>query len=131
MAAATGQLDQAFAALSHPARRAMLTNLARGPLTVGELGAPFAMSQPAVSRHLKVLEEAGLITRGRDAQWRPCRLRTDPLRDVDRWLGTFRRAWEERLDRLDTYLRDQAAAPDHPRHPDDPRHPDEKESGNG
>lgn len=82
----------------------MLTRLARGSASATELGAPFTMSQPAVSKHLKVLEEAGLITRSRDAQWRPCELKADALDEVDRWMSGFRRTWEERLDRLDAYL---------------------------
>ena len=98
-------LDRTFAALAHPARRAILTRLVEGHASAGELGAPLAMSQPAVSRHLKVLEEAGLITRGRNAQWRPCELRTESLQEVDRWVGSFRRIWEDRLDRLDAYVR--------------------------
>jgi DNA-binding transcriptional ArsR family regulator len=98
-------LDRTFAALAHPARRAMLSRLAQGPATATELGAPFAMSQPAVSKHLKVLEDAALITRGREAQWRPCTLNGETLHDVERWVNEFRRTWEERLDRLDTYIK--------------------------
>lgn len=101
---ASAQLDRTFSALAHPARRAMLARLARGPASASELGAPFAMSQPAVSKHLKVLEQAALIQRGRDAQWRPCELRTETLREADKWLEAFRRTWENRLDRLDVYL---------------------------
>lgn len=103
--AGEAQLDRTFAALAHPARRTILTRLAQGRASASELGIPLAMSQPAVSRHLKVLEEAGLITRGRDAQWRPCELAPGPLQQVDGWMGTFRRTWEERLDRLEDYLR--------------------------
>jgi DNA-binding transcriptional ArsR family regulator len=99
-------LDRTFAALAHPARRAILSRLARGDASVTELAAPFEMSQPAVSKHLKVLEQAGLITRGRNAQWRPCELRVAPLKEVSDWVANYRRFWEERLDRLDTYLRE-------------------------
>ena len=102
---APSQLDRTFAALAHPARRAILARLAQGEASAGELGAPLAMSQPAVSKHLKVLEEAGLIRRGREAQWRPCTLRPEALRLADTWLAGLRRTWEERLDRLDAYLR--------------------------
>jgi DNA-binding transcriptional ArsR family regulator len=98
------QLDRTFSALAHPARRAILTRLARGDASVSELAAPFSMSQPAVSKHLKVLERAGLIVRGRNAQWRPSELRAAPLREASEWVGEFRQAWEERLDRLGTYL---------------------------
>lgn len=98
-------LDRTFAALAHPARRAILARLATGPASAGELGEPLAMSQPAVSKHLKVLEDAGLIRRGRDAQWRPCTLRPEGLQVADAWLSGFRRTWEERLDRLEAYLR--------------------------
>ncbi len=102
----SARLDRTFAALAHPARRAILARLARGPASATELGAPLAMSQPAVSRHLRVLEEAGLIARGRDAQWRPCELRTEPLQAADAWVSAFRRTWEQRLDRLGAYLTD-------------------------
>lgn len=100
----SARLDRTFSALAHPARRAMLSRLARGPASASELGAPLAMSQPAVSKHLKVLEVAGLIRRGRDAQWRPSELRAEALLEADRWLAAFRRTWEDRLDRLDAYL---------------------------
>jgi DNA-binding transcriptional ArsR family regulator len=98
------RLDRTFAALAHPARRAILTRLALGDATVSELAAPFSMSQPAISKHLKVLERAGLIVRGRNAQWRPSELRAAPLREASEWVGEFRQMWEERLDRLGTYL---------------------------
>jgi DNA-binding transcriptional ArsR family regulator len=98
------QLDATFAALADPTRRAILARLADGEVSVSELAAPFAMSLPAVTKHLKVLETAGLITRGRHAQWRPCRLQAAPLRDATSWLETYRRHWDERLDRLDGYL---------------------------
>jgi DNA-binding transcriptional ArsR family regulator len=103
---ATDTLSLTFSALAHPARRAILARLADGAATVKELSAPFAMSGPAISKHLRVLERAGLITRGRDAQWRPCRLDAEPLRDVTEWADDFRRFWDESYDRLDTYLRD-------------------------
>jgi DNA-binding transcriptional ArsR family regulator len=102
----SARLDRTFAALAHPARRAILARLARGPASATELGAPLAISQPAVSRHLRVLEEAGLIARGRDTQWRPCELRTEPLQAADAWVSAFRRTWEQRLDRLGAYLTD-------------------------
>jgi DNA-binding transcriptional ArsR family regulator len=99
-------LDATFSALADPTRRAILARLARGEATVTELARPFAMSQPAISKHLKVLERAGLISRGRDAQWRPCRLEAGPLRDVADWVERYRRNWEQRFDRLDEYLHD-------------------------
>src|SRR3954447_2292789 len=99
-----GQLDTTFAALSDPTRRAIVERLADGEASVTELAAPFAMSLPAVSKHLKVLENAGLISRGRRAQWRPCRLEPEPLKEASDWLQEYRRLWEERLDRLDEYL---------------------------
>ena len=99
------QLSSTFAALSDPTRRAILQRLADGEATVTELASPFAMSLPAVSRHLKVLDRAGLITRGRDAQWRPCRLRAEPLEDVADWLAHYRRYWEGSFDRLDEHVR--------------------------
>ena len=97
-------LDATFAALADPTRRAILARLARGDASVGELAAPFAMSLPAVSKHLKVLERAGLITRGRAAQSRPCRLAPTALREAHDWLVFYRRFWEQRLDRLGDYL---------------------------
>ncbi|MBL8607268.1 MAG: winged helix-turn-helix transcriptional regulator [Myxococcales bacterium] len=97
-------LDQLFAALADPTRRAIVAELARGEATVLELAAPFDVSLPAISRHLKVLEQAGLITRGRDAQRRPCRLRAEALDEVTRWALHTRAAWDERVDRLDAYL---------------------------
>src|SRR3954468_24880167 len=99
-----GQLDTTFAALSDPTRRAIVERLADGEASVTELAAPFAMSLPAVSKHLKVLENAGLISRGRRAQWRPCRLEPEPLKEASDWLQEYRRLWEERLARLDEYL---------------------------
>ena len=99
-------LDATFSALSDPTRRAILARLALGETSVTELAKPFAMSLPAVSKHLKVLERAGLIARGREAQWRPCRLEARPLKDVSDWLEHYRVIWEQRLDRLDHYLRE-------------------------
>jgi DNA-binding transcriptional ArsR family regulator len=105
MASSTDErLDATFAALADPTRRAILSRLSLGEASVTELASPFAMSLPAVSKHLKVLERAGLIARGREAQWRPCRLQPEPLRDVADWVGEYRRFWEERFDRLDAYL---------------------------
>lgn len=98
-------LSVTFAALADPTRRAILARLVLGEASVTELAEPFAMSFPAVSKHLKVLERAGLIARGRRAQWRPCRLEPAALKSVDDWLERYRRLWEERLDRLDLYLR--------------------------
>ena len=97
-------LDATFAALADPTRRAILNRLRSGEATVTELAAPFDMSQPAISKHLKVLERAGLITRGRDAQRRPCRLRARPLKDATDWLENYRDYWEESFQRLDTLL---------------------------
>jgi DNA-binding transcriptional ArsR family regulator len=99
-------LSTTFAALADPTRRAILARLASGETTVTELAEPFAMSLPAISRHLKVLEHAGLIARGRDAQWRPARLEAARLKDVADWVEQYRRFWDESLDRLDDYLRD-------------------------
>jgi len=98
-------LSATFAALADPTRRAILVRLARSERSVSELAAPFAMSLPAVSKHLKVLERAGLIERGRDAQRRPCRLRTAPLKEAMTWLEHYRRFWEESFDRLEEHLR--------------------------
>ena len=97
-------LSSTFAALADPTRRAILTRLASGECSVTELAAPFEMSLPAVSKHLRVLERAGLITRGREAQWRPCRIEARPLKDVADWTERYRSLWEERFDRLDKYL---------------------------
>jgi DNA-binding transcriptional ArsR family regulator len=105
-------LDGTFAALADPTRRAILARLALGETSVTELAEPFAMSLPAVSKHLKVLEHAGLITRSREAQWRPCRIEPRALKDVDDWLEHYRRFFEGSLDRLDVYLKKlQAKAP--------------------
>jgi DNA-binding transcriptional ArsR family regulator len=100
------QLDTVFAALADPTRRAILARLARGEATVTELAEPFAMSLPAVSKHLKVLEHAGLISRGRQAQWRPCRLQASPLEEVSAWIDQYRAFWEESFSRLDNVLRE-------------------------
>ncbi|MER5264629.1 metalloregulator ArsR/SmtB family transcription factor [Actinosynnema sp. NPDC002837] len=97
-------LSTTFAALADPTRRAILARLADGAATVKELSEPFAMSGPAVSKHLRVLERAGLITRGRDAQWRPCALDATPLREVSEWADGFRRFWDDSYRRLDGYL---------------------------
>jgi DNA-binding transcriptional ArsR family regulator len=106
MPAAPDHLSTTLAALSDPTRRAILARLATGQATVTQLAAPFAMSMPAVSRHLKVLEHAGLIARGREAQWRPCRITAAPLKDVANWLAHYERFWTESFDRLEDYLRD-------------------------
>jgi DNA-binding transcriptional ArsR family regulator len=98
-------LSQVFAALADPTRRAILARLARGETSVNELAAPFEISLPAVSKHLKVLEKAGLIERTRNAQWRPCRLNATPLKDAADWIGYYRQHWEESFDRLDAYLK--------------------------
>ena len=98
------KLSQTFQALADPTRRAILARLAAGECSAGELAAPFAISQPAVSRHLKVLERAGLISRGREAQYRPCRLEPQALQDLDKWLEAYRQLWQARLDRLEAYL---------------------------
>jgi DNA-binding transcriptional ArsR family regulator len=99
-------LNTTFAALADPTRRAILARLASGEATVSELAEPFAMSGPAISKHLKVLEHAGLISRGRQAQWRPCRLKAAPLKAAADWLEEYRRFWEESFDRLDDYLQE-------------------------
>jgi DNA-binding transcriptional ArsR family regulator len=120
-------LSTTFAALADPTRRAILARLARGEASVKDLTAPFDMSQPAVSKHLRVLERAGLIEQGRQAQWRPRRLQAGPLRDVSRWVDQYRRHWEESFDRLDTYLHDlqdeqeRHDGDDHDGDPDRPR----------
>lgn len=102
----TDQLSNTFAALADPTRRAILASLASGERSVTELAQPFEMSLPAVSKHLRVLERAGLITRSRDAQWRPCRLEPAPLKQVAEWAERYRHMWEGRLDRLDSYLQE-------------------------
>src|SRR5882724_674147 len=110
------QLTQTFSALADPTRRAIIGRLSRGEKSVTELAEPFRMSLPAVSKHLKVLERAGLISRGREAQWRPCRLKAKPLREVADWVDHYRKFWEESFDRLDEYLKElQKKEPDHGR----------------
>jgi DNA-binding transcriptional ArsR family regulator len=104
LAAKADVLDARFAALSDPTRRAIIARLAKGEATVTQLAAPFTMSQPAITKHLKVLERAGLISRGRDAQRRPCRLRPEAIKDVAQWTEQYRRFWEESYERLDEYL---------------------------
>ena len=103
---ASDSLSTTFAALADPTRRAILARLANGEASVKDLSAPFDMSQPAISKHLRVLERAGLIEQGRQAQWRPRRLRAGPLRDINDWVGEYRRHWEESFERLDAYLHD-------------------------
>jgi DNA-binding transcriptional ArsR family regulator len=100
----TDSLSTTFAALADPTRRAILARLSHGEKTVSELAAPFEMSLPAISRHLKVLEQAGLIARGREAQWRPARLEAAPLQEIADWVGYYRRFWEHNFDRMDAYL---------------------------
>jgi DNA-binding transcriptional ArsR family regulator len=117
-------LDTTFSALADPTRRAILARLALGETSVMELAKPFAMSLPAVSKHLKVLERAGLIARSRAAQWRPCRIEPRALKDVDDWLEHYRRFFDESLDRLDVYLKKLQAKPLHakPAHAKDKKH---------
>ncbi len=98
-------LSLTFAALADPTRRAMLVRLAQGPATVKELAEPFEFSMPTISKHLKVLEHAGLIERGREAQWRPAQLKAEPLKDASQWLEQYRENWEDNFDRLEEYLR--------------------------
>jgi DNA-binding transcriptional ArsR family regulator len=100
------RLSMTFAALADPTRRAILARLSKGEASVSELAAPFEMSMPGISKHLKVLERAGLIARGREAQWRPCTLEAGPLKDVAHWVEHYRHFWEESFDRLDEYLRE-------------------------
>jgi DNA-binding transcriptional ArsR family regulator len=99
-------LSATFSALADPTRRAMLARLSQGEATVTELAAPFELSLPAISKHLKVLQRAGLVEQGRQAQWRPCTLRPERLRDASEWIGQYRRHWEDSLERLDDYLRE-------------------------
>ena len=104
------QIDATFHALADPTRRAILTRLARGEATVNELAQPFNMTQPSISKHLKVLERAGLISRGRAAQTRPCRLETEPLQKVAQWVEAYRHLWEDSFDRLDAHLKEAQSA---------------------
>lgn len=106
MRAATQQMDRVFGALADPTRRAILARLADGEATVNELVAPFDLSQPTISKHLKVLEGAGLVSRGRNAQFRPVRLNAKPLAEAARWIGDYRRFWDESLDQLEAYVKD-------------------------
>ena len=116
-------LSVTFAALADPTRRAILARLALGEATVTELAAPFDMSLPGISKHLKVLQRAGLIEQGRQAQWRPCRLAPEPLRNVAEWVDQYRRHWEQSFERLDAYLRDLQANQEHGKGDDDDRDP--------
>jgi DNA-binding transcriptional ArsR family regulator len=104
MTQSSDALSLTLSALADPTRRAILARLSHGAATVNELAAPFDISLPAISRHLKVLEGAGLITRGREAQWRPCRLKPEPLKELDGWLSKYRKFWEGSFDRMDAYL---------------------------
>jgi DNA-binding transcriptional ArsR family regulator len=104
MTQSSDALSLTLSALADPTRRAILARLSQGAATVNELAAPFDISLPAISRHLKVLEGAGLITRGREAQWRPCRLKPEPLKELDGWLSKYRKFWEGSFDRMDAYL---------------------------
>jgi DNA-binding transcriptional ArsR family regulator len=106
MQAAADSLSITLSALADPTRRAILARLSQGAATVNEIAEPFDISLPAISRHLKVLEGAGLISRGREAQWRPCKLEAAPLKAVDGWLGKYRKFWEGSFDRMDAYLKD-------------------------
>ena len=121
MKPATAQLDATFAALSDPTRRAILSRLSGGEASVLELARPFEMSLPAISKHLKVLERAGLITRGREAQWRPCKLSPRPLQGASEWIERYRQHWEERFDRLDDYLKELKPPPRKKRHVQNPK----------
>lgn len=102
----TDTLSRTFAALAHPARRAVLARLREGEASVQELSRPLALSAPAVTKHLKVLEDCGLITRGRHAQWRPCKLEAQPLQEAAEWMEHYRKEWEDRFDRLEAYLQE-------------------------
>ena len=105
------QLSTTFAALADPTRRAILSRLTNGEASVTELAQPFDMSLPAITKHLKVLQRAGLITQGREAQWRPCRLQAKPMREAAEWMEPYRRHWEQRLDRLEDHLRESTYKP--------------------
>ncbi len=120
-------LSATFAALADPTRRAILARLALGETTVNELSKPFDISGPAISKHLKVLEGAGLITRSREAQWRPCKIEPMALKSLDDWLDQYRQFWEQRLDRLEDYLRELQGMP--PKKPKDPKPPKKKRKG--
>jgi DNA-binding transcriptional ArsR family regulator len=124
----TDRLSEIFAALADPTRRAILARLSESDATVNELAEPFAISLPAISRHLKVLEKAGLITRSRSAQWRSSSLRAEPLREATAWMERYRVFWDANLDRLDAHLKllqqQATATPQQPAHHADPTHPD-------
>lgn len=127
-------LSATFAALADPTRRAILARLALGETTVNELSKPFDISGPAISKHLKVLENAGLITRGREAQWRPCKIEPMALKSLDDWLDQYRQFWEQRLDRLEDYLRELQGLPpkgskDGSKGPRKPRPPKKRKAG--
>jgi len=124
------QLSATFAALADPTRRAILARLSAGEASVTEIAAPFTMSLPAISKHLKVLRKAGLISRGRDAQWRPCRLEGGPLRDAAGWLESYRRFWEESFERLDKYL-NEIQQQDRKKRDSQTKEIHKKENGNG
>lgn len=111
---AADRLSATFHALADPTRRAILARLADGPASVNEIAAPFSMSLPAVSKHLKVLEKAQLVSRGKEAQWRPCKLEAAPLKDADAWIEQYRAMWEARFDRLDDYLQELQGKPKKP-----------------
>jgi DNA-binding transcriptional ArsR family regulator len=117
---ATDQLSVIFAALADPTRRAILARLADGPATVNEIAEPFDMTLPAISKHLKVLERAGLISRGREAQWRPCTLQAAPLREATEWMGRYRQFWESSFDQLDAHLKKLTGALDQGPPPENP-----------
>jgi DNA-binding transcriptional ArsR family regulator len=117
-------LSATFAALADPTRRAILARLSIGEASVKDLSAPFEMSQPAISKHLRVLERAGLIEQGRQAQWRPRRLRAEPLRDIADWISQYRRHWEDSFERLDAYLRELNDTEEQRHGDDDEPHPD-------
>ena len=119
----TDTLSTTFAALADPTRRAILARLAHGEATVSELAAPFDMSLPGISKHLKVLQRAGLIEQGRQAQWRPCRLAPEPLREVAGWVEQYRQHWEESFERLSHYLRELNDIQEHEKGDDDDRDP--------
>lgn len=133
LAMSSDPLSATFAALADPTRRAIIARLARGETTVTELSKPFDMSGPAISKHLKVLENAGLITRSREAQWRPCKIEPQALKSLDEWLDQYRQFWEQRLDRLEDYLRELQGLPPQrlkgPRGPRNPKPPKGKKSG--
>ena len=129
MVSVADRLDRTFGALADPTRRAILARLAKGEASVTELAEPFEMSLPAVSKHLKVLEGAGLVSRGRERQWRPARLRVTPLKEVAEWTDRYRRFWEERYDRLDRYLDDVQGRGPSERPRERPR--ERKEEGDG